>query len=73
MLVVSIHVLVAWDMDNSSYMFKKLEKEYFEWGLMINIEKMKYLIISEEANEDLDAGIYKIKTDSFKYFRKNYI
>ena len=40
-------VVLAQDRDDMEYMTRKLKEEYGEWGLTINLEKMKYICIGE--------------------------
>ena len=40
-------VVLAQDRDDMEYMARKLKEEYEEWGLTINLEKMKYICIGE--------------------------
>jgi hypothetical protein len=43
--------IIAQDIEDAEYMFRKMVEQYMKWGLQINVAKTEYL------TQDLGAGI----------------
>lgn len=73
LLFADNQVTTATDMDDATYMLRKLFEEYKRWDLTINVSK-KYLVIGENDVSDL-----KIETEiirgrkTFKYLGVTFI
>ena len=53
LLFADDQVIVAGDMDDLSYMLRKLKDEYEKWGLKINMSKSEYLKMGDDELEDI--------------------
>lgn len=42
-------VVLANDEEGMSYMLRKLEEEYCKWGLTINMDKTRYVVVDERG------------------------
>jgi hypothetical protein len=49
-------VLLAQDHEDREYMGRKLKEEYEKWGLVINLEKTKYVCMGERKILKSDSG-----------------
>lgn len=68
LLFADDQVIVAGDMDDLSYMLRKLKDEYEKWGLKINMSKTEYLKVGDDELEDIEIETEKIKgCKTFKY------
>ena len=68
--------VIAEDQDDLSYMVKKLDKYYQQAGLTINMEKSEYIVVGNEAIENLQLdGKHIVGVSQCKYlgaiFNKN--
>ena len=60
-------IIFAEDEYDIEYMVKKLDKEYTEWGLTINMDKTEYLVVGGDSkNLKLDRRIIR-GVDNYKY------
>ena len=54
-------VVIAEDLDDLSYMIRKLQEEYQLAGLGINMNKSEYIIVGNYVQDNLDLGNITIK------------
>jgi hypothetical protein len=67
LLFADDQVVIALDEDDSNYMMRKLTETYEKWGLKINFDKTKYLVIGGEG-KDMDVNGKTVKVcREFKY------
>ena len=65
-------MIIAQDLDDASYMMRKLIEEYVKWGLNINFKKTEYLTMNAERNDILDIeGRDLQKVEKISIFRIN--
>ena len=59
---------MAQSKEDLEYMCRKLEEEYFEWGLNINIAKTKYMPLGTDTNHlEMDNGDIITGCIEFRY------
>jgi len=64
----SYQVVMAQSKEDLEYMCRKLEEEYFEWGLNINIAKTKYMPLGTDTNHlEMDNGDIITGCIEFRY------
>lgn len=67
LLFADDQIVIAEDEDDASYMTRKLKEEFLKWGLTINMDKTKYLIVEGDGH-DLDMENDNIKKcEEIKY------
>lgn len=59
-------VVMAQDREDLELMMRKLEDSYSGWGIRINFEKSKYMMISGNEEDDLNGKKYE-RVKNFKY------
>ena len=68
LLFADDQVLITGDQDDSSYMLRKLQREYNKWELMINMQKTEYMTVGTDEADDLDILNASVKkSNTFKY------
>ena len=72
LLFLNDQELITEDQDDLSYMLRKLQEEYNKWGLTINMQKTKYMVVETDEAHDLDIGNALVKgCNTFKYLEVN--
>ena len=61
-------VIFAGDEEDARYMIRKLEEEYKKWGLEMNLDKTKYMVIGGSAKDlELGKGVIIKKCQCYSY------
>lgn len=55
LLFANDRVIIANNIDDATYMFRKLIDEYWKWGLNINLAKTEYISVGKKS-EDVHMG-----------------
>ena len=67
-------VLFAGDEEDASYMVRKLQHEYAKWGLEMNFDKTKYIVIGGCGKDlELENGVKIKKCQNYKYLGSYYL